>query len=1445
MSTVLQMSLPAPTASEDDRPAPQPEQALAAGLPVDEAALLAVVVQLVRQCTQINLAHYKATTFQRQLQRRMQHLGCTTLDAYVQCLHTDAQELQRLQRSLLISVTRFYRDATVFERLRAVMRDLVATKADGDELRIWVAGCATGEEAYSLAMLAADELGPRLGRVPVRVFATDIDDDAIAAARLGVYPAEALADLPDDLRSRHFTEDEAGWRLQRRVRDLCVFARHDLLSQPPFINLDVLSCRNVMIYFQPTVQSELLVRFHHALKPMGWLLLGQSETVGVRAELFDPVDATARLYRRRRLSLSPAPTFSTEARRAWPNHAVATPPQPDPVESLAEQFQRRLIERDARPSVLCTSDGRVLQTSGAVHRFLRLGSSTDMNLVDLCLPELKAEARALLTLAVGSWPDEVRSSTRTLHIDGQPHAVRLTAQQLHGPGQEAPPLVLSFEATEQAAAESAAPAADTDTNTDTLALAQELAVAREHIQTLVQRLERSRRDCRTLEEELQTSSEELQASNEELQASNEELSTLNEQLLAKSNELSGLNDLLVNIEHSVQLAMVVVDTQLRVQRFNPLAVRIFGLMAHDIGRPLLSVPTSLPLEDLSRHVAQVLRGGEPQMQRVDHGDRHYVMQLSPLRDPAGALRGVIIGFTDVADLREAELGAARLAAIIEHSDDAIVGKTLDGTITSWNPAAERLFGHTAAEAVGQPMLIAFPEALRHQEPELLARVARGETVPPFDTVRLRKDGSRVNVSVTLSPIRDPEGRIVGVSKIARDITERIAHEALRTANVERLEQLVSARTRALKDSEQLLEGILEGMPGLVAYWDEHLILRYANHEHRTRLLYNDSVDNGGIGKGLAELIGEQRTAMVMPYVRQALRGEPAFYTVGPVQAPGREGDSYFEVHYVPDRRDGRVAGFIAMAFDITNAKLAEVAAEAASRAKSEFLANMSHEIRTPLNAVLGLAQVARRQHAGEPVVQTFTQILQSGQHLLGVINDVLDFSKIEAGKLELRSGVIDITELIDKGLAMVSELARSKGLQLRISRDPLLADAYMGDVVRTAQLLINLLNNAVKFTERGRVELIVAARDGGLQLAVADTGPGMSPEVLQRLFKPFEQGDGSITRKVGGTGLGLSISKRLVDMMGGRIGARSVEGQGSVFEVWLPLSPAVLPQGELAGAASAAASWQPLGAARLAGARVLAVDDQPINQLVIEQMLEVEGAQVTLAGNGAQAVELLSRGLAVGDCPFDVVLCDIEMPVMDGYEATRRMREMAPALPVVGLTAHAFDDARRRGEAVGMSDYLTKPYMVDDLVATVRRAVPHLSPGAASAAAHAPEAQPMLPLYRYDPLAVQDHYASVQEFIPRLLEVAAQTCDSHPGLLQQAYAQNQRDRVRQFAHAVAGMAANLLMTPLRTLALDLQLAAEHDWARAGVLVGELSHALAQLRPQLPDQPPTQSSDPLP
>ena len=467
---------------------------------------------------------------------------------------------------------------------------------------------------------------------------------------------------------------------------------------------------------------------------------------------------------------------------------------------------------------------------------------------------------------------------------------------------------------------------------------------------------------------------------------------------------------------------------------------------------------------------------------------------------------------------------------------------------------------------------------------------------------------------------------------------------------------------------------------------------------------------------------------------------------------------------------------------------ARAEAERLARVKTEFLANMSHEIRTPLNAVLGLAQIGARDSAGRAAHATFARIREAGVHLLGVINDVLDFSKLEAGRVVVDRQPLALAAVIDNVHSLISERAVSKGLRFGVDLAPGLPGWVAGDAQRLRQILVNLLANAIKFTDRGEVRLQVRRTGADTYFEVSDTGIGMTDEQVGRLFQSFEQADNSTTRRFGGSGLGLAISQTLANQMDGEIVVTSTSGAGSTFTLRLPL-PATEP--------ALAQPQQPMPASqrRLEGLRLLAAEDVDVNRLVLEDLLTHEGAQVQFAEHGQQALDRLQES---GVSAFDAVLMDIQMPVMDGYQATQRLRDIAPGLPVIGLTAHALGEERDRCLAAGMVDHVTKPIDADVLVAAILRHAVRPASGAGSVTGHG---SPI------DWPALLARYNGRQNFVAKLAATALASHRDTPGTLRHAAQAKDLPALAFAAHALKGLSGNLMARRVEGLARQVEAAA--------------------------------------
>lgn len=547
-----------------------------------------------------------------------------------------------------------------------------------------------------------------------------------------------------------------------------------------------------------------------------------------------------------------------------------------------------------------------------------------------------------------------------------------------------------------------------------------------------------------------------------------------------------------------------------------------------------------------------------------------------------------------------------------------------------------------------------------------------------------------SASLHPSPTQDADHLVV----YGEDITARLQAEQALQEHQQHLEEQVRDRTDQIMQQQRRLEGIIDALPVALCIKD-----REGRYQLGNRLFTQEHHQTKGslIGKTVDELWHAEMAAEIRQQDQALLNGAPLLRYE--FSGPGPSGlplDVLVTKVALLDA-DGQPESVLTLEVDIADIKslqrdldAAKNEAERLTRVMSEFLANMSHEIRTPLHGVLGLARVGQARHDNNPdTTRLFEKINQSGQHLLGIIDNTLDFSKIEAGKLALSECAIDPRQIAANALSMVEARAREKGLSLSMDAEPL-DSAILGDPLRIGQILINLLSNAVKFTRQGSIHLTMRTQDQQLIYAIQDTGIGMHPEAQQRVFSPFEQADGSTSRRFGGTGLGLSISQQLAHLMGGEIQLQSALGKGSTFTLTLPLhlTDEALMQPTMPAPLSERTEPARDRRLKLSGLRILAVDDVDINREIIAELLTHEGAELTMADSGKQALSLIKQQPGW----FDMVLMDVQMPVMNGMQATELVHMVDKSLPVVALTAHALPEECERFAEAGMVAHIAKPF---------------------------------------------------------------------------------------------------------------------------------------------------------
>ena len=679
-----------------------------------------------------------------------------------------------------------------------------------------------------------------------------------------------------------------------------------------------------------------------------------------------------------------------------------------------------------------------------------------------------------------------------------------------------------------------------------------------------------------------------------------------------------------------------------------------------------------------------------------------------------------------------EFARRHLAKIIDSSDDAIVSKDLNGIIQSWNAAAERMFGYSAHEAVGKSIRMIIPEDRQQEEDYVLSQIRAGKAVRHYETVRVRKDGGLVLISLTVSPIRDAAGVVVGASKIARDITERARLQAIAAEHTVIAQKLsdVGARVASSLDSPTIIQQVIDTATQLT---QAEFGAFYYNADHpQSTVVSTEYALSGGTTKAFATFVAPR----VATLFAQALRGEPTVrlddLTLDPrhVQNPPSEempeGDvtvrsflaipvktvtggvlgGLFFGHSRPavfseyhERLAHGVAGWATLALE--NARLYMEAREA-DRLKDEFLAVLSHELRTPLNAIVGYSRLLRGNVlSGEKAVRGLETLEHNAAALTQIVEDVLDVSRIVSGKIRLDVQPVELSLVVHNAVATVKPASDAKGVRVQAIVDPRVGPVS-GDPDRLQQVVWNLLSNAVKFTPRnGRVHVRVERVDSHVEIVVSDTGVGIAADFLPHVFERFRQADAGTTRKTGGLGLGLSIVRHIIEMHGGSVNAVSEgEGKGATFNVRLPLMivhPTGIREGREHPRTEKRAPLTGLG--NLNGVRILAIDDEADALGLLRVVLETAGAEVVTLSSAREGLETLDT------IHPDALVVDLGMPGMDGFEFISRVRgsgdPVVRDIPAAALTAFARAEDRTKALESGFEMHLAKPVDPGELVASV------------------------------------------------------------------------------------------------------------------------------------------------
>jgi two-component system CheB/CheR fusion protein len=673
--------------------------------------------ELLRKSSQADFTHYKRATIKRRIARRMALHKVQTLDEYVQILNRDPKELHALYQDLLIKVTGFFRDPGSFLALRAkIFPAMEKDRPRNVPLRIWVPGCSTGEEAYSIAIALVEYMSATHANIPCQIFATDLSEVSIERARAGVYLEHIVADLSPERLRRFFTKVDGGYQIAKPIRDMCVVARQDLIKDPPFSKLDLISCRNVLIYLEPLLHRKVFPMFHYALRPGGYLMLGVSETVGTFSNLFQIADRKAKIYSRRPISVPvqfdlPVPEIEAPDRPPAP----AKPAPSAPRESDVQKEVDRLILRKFTPSgVVVDDNAEILQFRGQTDPYLQPApGKASLNLLKMAREGLLFELRATFHRA-RKQGSPARSEPIPVSHHGRTWDVRVEVIPLASSDGRARQFLVLFEEGQRAAeGPRGKPVKKREIDRHVEQLRQELSATKEHLQSIIEEQETTNEELKSANEEILSSNEELQSTNEELetakeelQSTNEELTTLNEELQNRNAELIQANNDISNLLSSVSIPIVMLGNDLRIRRFTPMTEKLMNLIATDIGRPITDIRSNIEVPHLQKMIVDAIETVSTQEKEArDKDNRWWLVRVRPYRTRENKIDGAVLMFLDIEDHKRTTKGLSNTLeyaeTLFELVHDAVLLLDADLRVRHVNQVFYRMFQLSQQETNGR------------------------------------------------------------------------------------------------------------------------------------------------------------------------------------------------------------------------------------------------------------------------------------------------------------------------------------------------------------------------------------------------------------------------------------------------------------------------------------------------------------------------------------------------------------------------------------------------------------------------------------------------------------------------------------------------------------------------------------------------------------------------
>ena len=1244
------------------------------------------IIAVLKAHSPINFNLYKEGTLLRRIERRMALRHMEDSGDYLALLNDSAKEAQTLCADLLISVTSFFRDKDAFDQLeKTVIDELVKSHDAALPVRVWVPGCATGEEVYSLAMLLIEKISTLRKDVKLQIFASDVDERALTIARAGLYPESIAEDVSPARLKRFFIKEDHSYRVKPELRDAVVFANQNILSDAPFSKLDLISCRNVMIYLTTEAQERVIRMFHFALNEGGTLFLGMSETTGSHEALFQPISKKYRIYKRVGSARGRAFDFPVTQRPFAGAGSIPSPSQfRAPANKLAELSQNILVEHYAPAAVLINNKSEALYFEGPTDLYLRVPSGeTSRDILAMARQGLRARLSSVIRAARQgeTEPKETAVISREgkkVGVTIQAHPVTLDDTILFlVTFTDQPPASAAFELIAQ----------DGDAANQ---LERELETTRAELRNTISDYERSTEELKavneeamSMNEEFQSSNEELETSKEELQSLNEELTTLNTQLQQKIDDERRMSDDLNNLLSSSGIATLFLDTEFKIMRFTPATRALFNLINKDVGRPFSDITGKVDDPNLLRDAETVLETLDTaECEVCTETGQWFIRRILPYRTQSGKIHGVVVTFADISDLKKLqhETSEARRFAenIVDTVREPLIVLDSSFNILSVSRSFHDLFDTNGTDLIGSNIFSI--QQAQWDEPELRklleAMLPKQTTIESFElTLHSDRIGKREmvlnarqieNVSAEQQLILLALEDVTARNKYLREVADREA----------RLSAILNAAPEAILTIDE------NGIIGTFS-WGAEQILGYAAKEV--------------IGKKVNMLMPEPDRGRHDGYLEHYLKtGEKKIIGIGrEMDAVHMDGDR-IPIHLkVSELELEGKRHFLGIMHDLTSErkKQAELQRAQKMEAVGHLTGGLAHDFNNLLTIIIGNLELLEMRSDEPELHELVQEALEASNLGAALTSQLLSFSKSQA----LAPEIVALNDLVK---TMLPILQRTLGEKISIA--PELADdlqATLADPGQVESAILNLAINARDAMPEGG-KLSITTRNVTLDadyaaslvdvtpgdyvcLSVTDTGLGMTPETQSQVFEPFFTTKGPRA----GSGLGLSMVYGFAKQSGGHVAIYSEVGQGTTVNLFLPT---------VAAKGTAGREQRPANVATNGVETILVVEDDPNVLRLTVTRLEELGYDVIAATNGPKAMDVLKRRADI-----DLVLSDVVMPGgLTGFDVADQAVALRPNLKVLLVTGYA--KGVERAEEESTHRILRKPYSIKELARTLR-----------------------------------------------------------------------------------------------------------------------------------------------